>query len=106
MYKLWDEFIIEASQMFGYWHSKYPITTDNKNVLTTVYKKGESALLCVYNFSNKKEHFNFLTNRELLGFEPCDIRKIKLGSNIKKHADITKSKQLGGHKGAIYWLKA
>ncbi len=92
--------------MFGYWHSKYPITTDNKNVLTTVYKKGESALLCVYNFSNKKEHFNFLTNRELLGFEPCDIRKIKLGSNIKKHADITKSKQLGGHKGAIYWLKA
>lgn len=29
MYKLWDEFIIEDSQMLGYWHSKIllqPIT--------------------------------------------------------------------------------
>lgn len=106
MYRLWDEFIIEDSQMLGYWHSKNPITTDNENVLTTVYKKGESALLCVYNFSNKKECFNFLTDGELLGFEPCDIRKIKFGSKVKKHADITKSQQLGGRKGAIYWLKA
>lgn len=106
MYKLWDEFIIEDSQMLGYWHSKNPITTDNKNVRTTVYKKGESALLCVYNFSNKKEHFHFLTNKELLGFAPCDTRKIKFGSKVKKHADITKPHQLGGRKGAIYWLKA
>ena len=106
MYRLWDEFIIEDSQMLGYWHSKNPITTDNKNVLTTVYQKGESALLCVYNFSDKKECFNFLTDRELLGFEPHDTRKVKLGSKTKKHADITKAQQLGGRKGAIYWLKA
>lgn len=106
MYRLLDEFIIEDSQMLGYWHSKNPIATDNKNVLTTVYKKGESALLCVYNFSDKKECFNFLTDRELLGFEPHDTRKVKLGSKTKKHADITKAQQLGGRKGAIYWLKA
>lgn len=105
MYKLWDEFIIEDSQMLGYWHSKNPITTDNENVLTTVYKKGESALLCVYNFSQKAEKFAFGINKDLLGFEPKTVQKIKFGSNIKQKADILQKQRLAKRSGAVYLLK-
>lgn len=105
MYKLWDEFIIEDSQMLGYWHSKNPITTDNENVFTTVYLKGDSALLCVYNFSQKAEKFAFGINKDLLGFEPKTVQKIKFGSNIKQKADILQKQRLAKRSGAVYLLK-
>lgn len=65
--------------MLGYWHSQNPIVTDNPNVLTTVYLKENSALLCAYNFSKRGEKFNFVIDNEKLGFSPSRCREIKFG---------------------------
>lgn len=91
--------------MLGCWHSNNPITTDNENVFTTVYLKGDSALLCVYNFSQKAEKFAFGINKDLLGFEPKTVQKIKFGSNIKQKADILQKQRLAKRSGAVYLLK-
>ncbi len=101
MYKVWDDFKIEESQMLGYWHSKNPIKTDNENVLTTVYLKEDSALLCIYNFSNKKEKFNLDINSDLLGFDIRKAKNIKFGSNIKRSVDISNELTLAGRKGKV-----
>lgn len=105
MYKVWDEFEIEESKMLGYWNGKNPILTDNENVLTTVYLKKDCALLSVYNFSNKKENFNFNINKELLGFDISKVQKIKFGSNIKRKYDIFEKHSLSKREGMLLLVK-
>lgn len=104
LYAVWDEFGIESSEMLGYWHSKNPVVTNNKNVLTTVYLKNDKALLCVYNFSKNKEKFDFCINADLLKFKIGKAKKIKLGSHLKKSVNIESSFALGGRQGAMYLL--
>lgn len=105
MYKLWDDFGIEKSNMFGYWHSKNPIVTNSEDVLTTVYVKDDSALLCVYNFSKHAKRFKFDINTELLGFEPASARKYRFGSKHSPKKNIKKHFILNGRRGMILWLK-
>lgn len=105
MYKVWDEFEIEESKMLGYWNGKNPILTDNENVLTTVYLKKDCALLSVYNFSNKKENFNFNINKELLGFDISKVQKIKFGSSIKRKYDIFEKHSLSKREGMLLLIK-
>lgn len=105
LYKIWDEFGIENSRMLGYWHSKNPIKTDNKNVLVTVYKKENAALLCVYNFSKKSEKFRFNIDKSILGFDIRKTEKIKLGSSSRAKKDISKLFRLRGRRGMMLLLK-
>lgn len=105
MYKIWDDFGISDSKMLGYWHSKNPIKTDNKNVLSTVYLKSNNALICLYNFSDRKEAFTLNINEKLLGFKPNDTFEIKIGRRIKKKADISRKFTLGKRKGIIINIK-
>lgn len=105
LYKVWDEFNIKDSEMLGYWHSKCPVKTDNKNVLVTVYKHNNKALLCIYNFSEKSEKFNFITNNELLGFNIKSASKIKLGSDLRTKKDINKQLRLSKRKGMMILVK-
>ncbi len=104
MYKLWDDFGIADSRMLGYWHSKNPVKTDNKNVLVTVYLKNSSALLCIYNFSGRAEKFKLEINNELLGFKPGIALKMRFGKKSKKVKNIYKNYRLGKRKGLIIEL--
>jgi hypothetical protein len=47
LWKVWDEFGIDDSQMLGYWSPNCPVRTDNKDVLATAYVKKGSALVSV-----------------------------------------------------------
>ncbi len=47
IWKVWDDFGIKGSKMIGYWSDECPVTTGNRNVLTTVYQKEKSALLSI-----------------------------------------------------------
>lgn len=105
MYKVWDDFGIEESSMLGYWHSKNPVSTDNENVLSTVYLKDNSALVCLYNFSNKREKFNLNISRELLGFDISKAVEIRFGKSRKRKANLNKKFALGKRKGIILEIK-
>lgn len=78
MYKLWDDFGIQDSKMFGYWHSKSPIKTNNANVLCTSYVKENTALICLFNFSDKKCNISLDIDTDLLGFKVSDIKRVKI----------------------------
>lgn len=105
MYKVWDDFGITESRMLGYWHSENPVSTDNKNVLSTVYLKKDEALLCFYNFADKSEKFSINIVNELLGFSVSEAREIKFGSGRKKRLNLNKEFKLGARKGIIISLK-
>lgn len=84
IYRVWDAFKIENSVMLGYWHSKNPFSTDNENVLVTSYKNGENYLVCAYNFSEKKEQFEFTINEVLLARPLADYSVIPMKLSKKE----------------------
>lgn len=101
MYKVWDDFGITESRMLGYWHRENPASTDNKNVLATVYLKEDKALICLYNFSFKREKFRLKLDKSLLTFDISESRKIKFGKDSKRRINIDKTFSLGKRKGII-----
>ena len=70
--------------MLGYWHSKNPVTINNENIKCTVYLKENAAMICIYNFSAKKESICLNINKELLGFDYSDILTIPEINNYQK----------------------
>lgn len=101
MYKVWDDFGIADSRMLGYWHSENPVKTNNKNVLATAYVKENEALLCFYNFSDKKEKFAVELDEKLLGFIPSSAKEIRFGRSRQREIDMNKTIALGKRKGII-----
>lgn len=72
LWKEWDNFGIENSEMIGFWDSACPVSTNNENVKTTVYKKRGKLLIAIGNW-NKTD-----TNIQL------NIDWDKIGINRKK----------------------
>lgn len=105
MYKIWDDFDIVNSKMLGYWHSKNPVKTNNKNVLSTVYLKDNSALVCLYNFDFGKQKFELDFNKEFLGFVPKKASEIRFGKSDKKIRNMFKTYKLKKRKGIIIKLE-
>jgi hypothetical protein len=47
IWKLWDEFGMQGTDMIGYWTDNCPVRTSNPQVLATVYKKKGAALISI-----------------------------------------------------------
>jgi hypothetical protein len=45
IWKLWDQFGMEGTRMFGYWSPNCPVRTDNPQVLATAYVRNGATLL-------------------------------------------------------------
>lgn len=101
MYRVWDDFAISDSRMLGYWHSENPVKTDNENVLATVYLKENKALICLYNFSDKREGFSIKIDNKLMGFYPASSKEVKFNRSRQKAFDTNKTVTLGKRKGII-----
>lgn len=52
IWKAWDDFGMKGTEMIGYWSDNCPVTTDNKNVLATVYKKKGAALISIASWAD------------------------------------------------------
>ena len=70
IWKVWDDFNIQESEMVGYWSSASPIRTDRKDVLATVYKKEESALIALASWAEGPVKCRLNIDWEALGFNP------------------------------------
>lgn len=107
IYKLWDDFGIEESEMRGWWHSQNPVDTQNDLVKATVYIKKGSALICMYNFGNKAVRIRPEIDSKLMGFRPRAVCKphintIQTGGRV----NLENGFRLGAKKGIIITAKA
>lgn len=105
MYKIWDDFKITESRMLGYWNSRNPVKTNNRNVLTTVYLKNNAALFCIYNFADRTENFNIEIDMNLLGFKWNSVSEIRFGKKSRAIKNLFKNYKLGKRKGIIIEVK-
>ena len=71
VWEIWDKFGIENSAMKGYWEKDCPVSTNNPDVLATVYQKQGELLISVGNWAEKPTEFLFHFDWKALGLDPA-----------------------------------
>ncbi len=108
IWKVWDDFGIQNSEMTGYWVADCPVTTNNKNVKATVYIKEGKALISLGNWSKSGISVKLNINWSKLGI---DKKSVKLTApEVKDFQDAGeyapgKSINVPGGKGLLLVLE-
>jgi hypothetical protein len=73
MWELWDRFGIADAEMHGYWERDPPVTTDQKDVLATVYIKDGKTLVAIGSWNDKPVNAKLKIDWERLGLDPSGV---------------------------------
>ncbi len=70
LWKAWDDFGLEKSEMFGYWDSKNPIKTNSDNTYATAYvQKGKQTIIALATWAENDDKVMLDINWELIGLD-------------------------------------
>lgn len=70
IWKVWDDFGMNDSKMIGYWSDNCPVTTTSNNVLATVYKKNNTALVAIASWDGVDANITLNIDWKKLGIDP------------------------------------
>lgn len=73
IWKAWDAFGIEDSQMKGYWVPETPVTTGEDDVLATSYVKQGSTLVAIASWAAEVKKVRLRIDSRALGIDPLRI---------------------------------
>ncbi len=73
IWKLWDEFGMQGTNMFGYWSPNCPVKTDNPNVLATAYVKPGAALISIASWAQDTVMCSLSVEWKLLGLDSTKV---------------------------------
>ncbi|MFT3827481.1 MAG: DUF6067 family protein [Chitinophagaceae bacterium] len=71
IWKSWDDFGMQGTQMIGYWSDNCPVKTTNDKVLATVYKKQGAALIAIASWADTTENVQLQIDWKKLGLDPA-----------------------------------
>jgi hypothetical protein len=71
IWKFWDEFNMQGTEMIGYWSSNCPVKTNNDKVLATVYKKKGTALISIASWADGNTDVQLNIDWAKLGIDPA-----------------------------------
>ncbi len=74
LWKVWDAFGIQQSQMHGWWSGRDPVTASDTNVLVTTWTKPGSAMLSLGSWRETDADVRLTINWKLLGLDPARTR--------------------------------
>jgi len=74
IWKVWDEFGMQGSQMIGYWVPNSPVQTDHPAVLATVYQKPGKALVAIASWAREKVSCRLTIDFAKLGLDAAHAR--------------------------------
>ncbi len=108
LWKLWDEFGIEDSEMIGYWSKECPVKTDNKDILTTVYKKDDKALIAIASWAKQSAFIKLKIDWKKLGIDKEKaIIKVPFVKDFQDYENynIKESIKIAPKKGLLLIIK-
>ncbi len=73
LWKAWDEFGLTRTEMIGYWSPNCPVKTSQPQVLATVYRQKEKAMVALASWSDKPENCRLLVDWKKLGLNPQKV---------------------------------
>lgn len=69
LWKVWDEFDLSQAEMLGYWSPSCPVTTGREDILATVYRKKDKALIALASWAEKVESCRLNIDWKKLGLD-------------------------------------
>src|SRR5690606_34291315 len=90
IWKVWDDFGMEGTEMIGYWVKDCPVKTDNPKVLATVYKKNGAALVALASWAAGSGPVKLVIDWEKLGISPATATITAPGINNFQEAHTFK----------------
>ncbi len=76
VWKVWDEFGIEQSQMIGFWEKEPVVLTNNSQVKATAYIREGKTLIALGNWSDKTEKVQLNLDWNRIGFSSAEVKLI------------------------------
>lgn len=73
IWKVWDEFEIQGSEMLGWWDPRCPVDTGTPDVVATVYRKEGKSLVSLGSWSDADECIRLTVDWEALGLSPARV---------------------------------
>ena len=70
IWRLWDEFSIQDSEMLGYWNSACPVRSSEENVPVTVYRKSGKSLIAIASWVKEPVLVRLKIDWQALGLNP------------------------------------
>ena len=70
VWKVWDEFGIEDAKMLGFWENNPAVSSSDRDVKVTAYKKEGKVLLSIGNYSDEVKEVTLDFDWEQLGLNP------------------------------------
>jgi hypothetical protein len=70
VWKAWDEFRIQESDMIGYWSPRCPVKTDHKEVLATAYVRRGATLISLASWAQGDVDIRLSVDWRALGIDP------------------------------------
>ncbi len=92
IWRVWDQFGMEETQMIGYWSDNCPVKTDNPGVLATVYKKEGAALVSIASWAESDTSVDLKIDWQELGIDPS---KATITAPVVKNFQPARSFQVG-----------
>lgn len=102
IWKVWDDFGMQGTKMFGYWSPNCPVKTDNKDVLATVYQKKGTALISIASWAANDVKVKLNIDWKALGINPAtaklvapSVEKFQNGQTFSPNDEILVQKNKG-----------
>lgn len=76
IWKVWDDFGMQGTKMFGYWSPNCPVKTDNKDVLATVYQKNGTALIAIASWASNDVKVKLKIDWKALGINSATAKLV------------------------------
>ena len=70
IWQLWDDFSMDDAEMLGYWCPDCPVQTDVEDILATVYRKDETALISLASWHDGNTDCALAIDWKSLGINP------------------------------------
>jgi len=74
IWELWDYFGMSGSEYIGYWDTNNPVSTNNEEVLASVYVKADQILIAMGNWTDREQHIRLTIDWEGIGMDPATAR--------------------------------
>lgn len=102
LWKAWDDFGMQGTEMIGWWSGHCPVVTDNPKVLTTVYRKKGAAMVALASWADADTEIGLVIDWKSLGVDPAkatitatDIRNFQEAKTFKIGEKVTVKKGEG-----------
>lgn len=72
LWKFWDKYGIESTQMIGYWAHSSPVSTGSKKILATTYKAKDRAIVALASWDDNKADVRLSIDWKAFGMNPAE----------------------------------